>query len=117
MCHKISYLSQIETLSHWEGCVAPASSTASRAGREADATTTAGLERSRHFPAADVVTLELAIERCPADAQHFSGEGFVAFHLFEDSLDGGALDVLEIGGREPGGATLSRDPGRRECLR
>jgi hypothetical protein len=25
MCHRISYLSQIETPSHWESCVAPAS--------------------------------------------------------------------------------------------
>ena len=111
MCHKIEPLSQNETLSHWEGCVAPASRRLSGgrparpSGRpEAGATSyCSAWSWGRHFPAADVVALELAIERGPADAQHFAGERLVAFHLFEDSFDGGALDVLEIRGREPGG--------------
>src|SRR3984957_401578 len=47
---------------------------------------------------ADVVALELAIERGAGDAEHASGEGFVSFDLFEDALDGGALNVFEIGG-------------------
>src|ERR1700722_18754886 len=46
----------------------------------------------------DVVALELAIERGAGDAEHASGEGFVSFDLFEDALDGGALNVFEIGG-------------------
>src|SRR5882757_2726609 len=62
-----------------------------------------GLQWRRHFPAADVVPLELAIKRCPADAQHFPGKRFVALHLLEDSLDGRALNVLEVSGRESGG--------------
>ena len=43
---------------------------------------------------ADVVAFELAVERGAADAEHASGEGFIAIDLLEDTLDGGALDVL-----------------------
>src|SRR5271155_1946042 len=49
---------------------------------------------------ADIVALEFAVERGAADAEHASGEGFVAFYLLEDTLDGGAFDVFEIGGVE-----------------
>ena len=50
--------------------------------------------------AADVVAFEFAVERGAADAEHAAGEGFVAFDLLEDALDGGAFDVFEIGGGE-----------------
>ncbi len=46
---------------------------------------------------ADVVALELAIEGGATDAEHLPGHDFVAVDLLKNSLDGGALDVLEIG--------------------
>ena len=57
-----------------------------------------GLDLLRHVSGANVVTLELAIESCPADAQHLAGERLVPFHLLEDALDCGAFDVLKVGG-------------------
>lgn len=45
-----------------------------------------------------VVPLQLAVERRAADAEHFSGEGFVAVDLGKNALDGGALDVFEVSG-------------------
>jgi hypothetical protein len=56
-----------------------------------------GCSRVRFFPPADVVALELAIECGSADAQHSSSQGFVAFDLREDTLNGGTFDILEIG--------------------
>ena len=49
---------------------------------------------------ANVVALELAVERSAADAQHASGERLVAFDLLEDALDlraqvAGVVDGLE----------------------
>ena len=46
--------------------------------------------------AADVVALELSVERGAADAQHPSRESLVALHLLKDALDRGAFDVFEV---------------------
>src|SRR5580700_2309083 len=56
--------------------------------------------RSGTCASADVVAFEFAVERGAADAEHASGESFVAFDLLEDALDGGAFDVFEIGSVE-----------------
>ncbi len=53
--------------------------------------------RSRGWISADVVAFEFAVEGGAADAEHAAGEGFVAFHLLEDPLDGGTLDIFQIG--------------------
>ena len=60
------------------------------------------LDRGRPFPGSNVVALELAIKRGPADAQHLARERLVTLHLLEDPLDGGALDVLKVGRGQPG---------------
>src|SRR6266481_3531298 len=54
----------------------------------------------RQRTAAYVVALQLAVEGRPADAEHFARQHLVAFHLLEDTLDGRAFDIFEIGGRE-----------------
>ena len=53
--------------------------------------------RAGTWAPADVVAFELAVEGGAADAEHSTGKRFVAFYLFEDTLDGGAFDVFEIG--------------------
>ena len=45
---------------------------------------------------ADVVAFEFAVESGSADAEHASGEGFVAFDLLKDALDGDPFDVFEV---------------------
>ena len=50
---------------------------------------------------ADVVTLQLAIERGAADAQHLAGKRLVTFHLLENTLDGRAFDVFQVGAGKP----------------
>jgi hypothetical protein len=60
------------------------------------------LDRSPPFPGSNVVALELAIKRGPADAQHLARERLVTLHLLEDPLDGGALNVLKVGRGQPG---------------
>jgi hypothetical protein len=60
------------------------------------------LDLRRHFPGSDVVALELAIERGAADPQHLAGQRLVTFHLFENALDCGALDVFQVGCGESG---------------
>ena len=52
---------------------------------------------ARRRPAADVVALQLAIERRAADAQHATGQCFVAVDLLEDAADGCAFNVFEVG--------------------
>src|SRR6202035_1143283 len=66
--------------------------------------------RSSIRTSGDVVALQFAVEGGATDAEHASGEGFVAFDLFEDALDGGAFDVFQIGGGESRGGAL---PGTR----
>ena len=55
-----------------------------------------GLARQPQPVAADVVSLEFAIERGPADAQHLAGERLVTLHLLKNPLNGGALYVLQV---------------------
>ena len=52
----------------------------------------------RFFSPTDVIALQLPVEGGAADAEHFAGESLVTIHLCEDALDGGALDILEVGG-------------------
>lgn len=47
-------------------------------------------------PCADVVALELAIESRAADAEDFSGTGFVPVHLLKNALDRGLFEFFEI---------------------
>src|SRR6202022_1503724 len=54
--------------------------------------------------AADVITLQLAIEGGAADAEHLAGQSLVSIDLRKDTLDGGALDIFQIGGAKLGGA-------------
>src|SRR6202035_5106531 len=73
--------------------------------------------RSSIRTSGDVVALQFAVEGGATDAEHASGEGFVAFDLLEDALDGGAFDVFEVGGgeRRRGGAVSgTRFGGGRE---
>src|ERR1700737_3815523 len=60
--------------------------------------------------AADVVALQFAVEGGAADTEHATRERLIAFHLLEDTLDGSAFDVFEIGGGE-------RDVGRTRFRR
>ena len=48
----------------------------------------------------NVVALEFAIERGAADAEHFTGESFVAMSLFEDAEDSHFFHFGERGGGE-----------------
>src|SRR5581483_785275 len=54
---------------------------------------------------ADVVAFQLSVQRCAADSEHLAGHNLIAIHLFENALDGGALDCLEIAG---GAGTVGR---------
>src|SRR3984885_6077348 len=56
--------------------------------------------RSRVRASGGVVALQFAVEGGATDAEHASSQGFVAFDLFEDALNGGAFDVFEVGGGE-----------------
>src|SRR6266853_5286911 len=73
-----------------------------------------GVAGGRRGSAADVVALQFAVQGGAADTEHATRERLIALHLLEDTLDGSAFDVFEIGGGE-------RDMGRsrlgfrREC--
>ena len=56
----------------------------------------------RLFAGAYVVALQFAIEGGAADAEHLAGQSLVSLDLGEDALDGGALDVFQIGSVEVG---------------
>src|SRR5713226_9059809 len=64
------------------------------------------LAGSHFFPASNVVTLELAIKRGSADAQHLACQRFVTLHLLEDALNRRSLDIFQIGAGEPGGGSV-----------
>src|SRR5512146_849930 len=48
------------------------------------------------FLQSDVVALQLSIEGSAADAKHLARQSFVAAHLVEYALDGGALQLLQV---------------------
>src|ERR1700680_4090716 len=64
-----------------------------------------GVAGGRGVSAADVVALQFAVKGGATDTEHATRERLIAFHLLEDTLDGSAFDVFEIGGGE-------RDMGR-----
>src|SRR5215469_15798698 len=68
---------------------------------------TVGADRT----SANVVALEFAVQRGPANAEHFAGEDLIAIYLTEDPFDGGALDVFKIRGG------LRRNEVRRRIFR
>src|SRR5271170_443859 len=63
---------------------------------------------------AGVVALQLAIKSGAADAKHFPSQSLVPLDLRKNALDGGALDIFQVGGAQVGGA--AGEFGRPRCF-